>query len=175
MTIKVLEKTPGCLPEIIEKGDWVDLVTAEEITLKEPIATTLQRHRKNGEEERTRKVIFDYKLIPLGVCIEVPKGYESILVPKSSTFKKYGIIQTNSEGIIDQTYSSDEDEWKMPVAATRAVTIPKGTRIAQFRVQLSQKATFWQKIKWLFSGSLKIKKVESLSNPVREGFGSTGD
>jgi dUTP pyrophosphatase len=175
MTIKVLEKTPGCLPEIIEKGDWVDLVTAEEITLKEPIATTLQRHRKNGEEERTRKVIFDYKLIPLGVCIEVPKGYESILVPKSSTFKKYGIIQTNSEGIIDQTYSSDEDEWKMPVAATRAVTIPKGTRIAQFRVQLSQKATFWQKIKWLFSGPLKIKKVESLSNPVREGFGSTGD
>jgi dUTPase len=59
--------------------------------------------------------------------------------------------------------------------ATRAVTIPKGTRIVQFRVQLSQKATVWQKIKWLFSGPIKIKKVDSLDNPTRGGFGSTGN
>lgn len=171
MTIKVLEKTEGCMPIMFEQGDWCDLFTAEDVTLKEPFAAMLKRKQKDGEEERTRVVTFDSILIPLGVCIEVPKGYESILVPRSSTFKKYGIIQTNSEGIIDQTYSSNEDEWKMPVAATRAITIPKGTRIAQFRVQLSQKATLWQKIKWLFSSSIKLQKVDSLSNPKRGGFG----
>lgn len=72
------------------------------------------------------------------------------------------------------SYCGNEDEWKMPVLATRDVTIPKGTRIAQFKVQLSQKATWWQKLKWLFSSSIKIEKVASLDNPVRGGFGSTG-
>lgn len=173
MTIKVLEKTPGCMPEIIDKGDWIDLVTATEITLRGPHAFTLHRHRKDKEVERTRDVVFDCTLIPFGICIEVPKGCESYILPRSSTFKKYGIIQTNSKAIIDYSYNSDKDEWKMPVMATRKVTIPKGTRIAQFRVQLSQKATFWQKVKWLFSSGIKIKKVESLNNPERGGFGST--
>lgn len=72
------------------------------------------------------------------------------------------------------SYCGEEDEWKMPVMATREVTIPKGTRIAQFRVQLSQKATWWQKLKWLFNSSVKIEQVDSLGNPSRSGFGSTG-
>lgn len=71
------------------------------------------------------------------------------------------------------SYNSDEDEWKMPVIAMRKTTIPKGTRIAQFKVQLSQKATAWQKIKWLFSNGIKIVYVNSLSNAKRGGFGST--
>ena len=69
------------------------------------------------------------------------------------------------------SYNSDNDEWKLAVIATRKVTIPKGTRIAQFRVQLSQKATWWQKIKWLFSSSIKLEKVDSLDNEERGGFG----
>ena len=174
MTIKVLEKTPGCMPAIIDKGDWCDLYTAEEISLCGPTVTG-KYNRKGEQREYTRKILFDSALISLGVCIEVPKGCESILVPRSSTFKKYGVMQTNSAGIIDMTYSSDKDIWKMPVIATREITIPKGTRIAQFKVQLSQKATIWQKIKWLFSSSIKIKQVDSLDNPERQGFGSTGN
>ena len=174
MKIKVLVKTDGCMPVEFKQGDYIDLVTAKDIELNVPYAKALKKKTKDGEViERYRDVIFDYTLIPLGVCIEVPKGYESILVPRSSTFKKYGLLQTNSIGIIDQTYSSNDDEWKMPVIATRKVVIPKGTRIAQFRIQLSQKATTWQKINWLLSSKPKIVYVSSLSNAKRGGFGST--
>ena len=174
MKIKVLVKTNGCSPVIFKQGDFIDLVTAKDIELRGPYAKTLKKKTKNGEViERYRDVQFDTALIPLGVCIEVPKGFESIIVPRSSTFKKLGVIETNGIGIIDQSYSSDEDEWKMPVIAMRKTTIPKGTRIAQFKVQLSQKATAWQKIKWLFSNGIKIVYVNSLSNAKRGGFGST--
>lgn len=175
MTIKVLEKTEGCLPHIIEKGDWIDLYTAEDVTLKAPCIYKLRKFKKDDHIERIREVEFDSTLIPLGVCISVPKGFESVLVPRSSTFKKWGILQNNGIGIIDFSFSSDEDEWKMPVVATRNVTIPKGTRIAQFRVQLSQKATIWQKIKWLFAKEIKVTKADHLNNEARGGFGSTGD
>lgn len=178
MKIKVLEKIEGSLPEFIEKGEWVDLKLAEDIVLKGPQATMLHRRNRNKEdveEERTRDVVFFSKLLPLGVCMEMPDGFEGYLLPRSSTFKKYGLIQTNSMGIIDNSYKSNEDEWKMSVLATRKVIIPKGTRIAQFRIQLSQKATLWQKLKWLMSSSVKIEKVSSLGNPVRSGFGSTGE
>ena len=114
-------------------------------------------------------------LISLGVIIKLPEGYEAILAPRSSTFKKYGIIETNSMGVIDNSYNSDEDIWKMPMVALRDTMIPKGTRIAQFRVQLSQKATFWQKLRWLFSSGVKLQKVETLVNEARGGFGSTGN
>lgn len=174
MTIKVLEKVEGCMPEVVKVGDWIDLRTAEEVKLKAPYADTLHRYRKDKEtkeEERLRIVNFDHKLIRLGVCIEMPKGCEGYLIVRSSTFKKYGIIQSNSKGIIDQSYCSDKDEWKLPVLATRAITIPAGTRIAQFRIQLSQKATIWQKIKWLFSNKIKVVRVNSLDNPERGGFG----
>jgi dUTP pyrophosphatase len=107
--------------------------------------------------------------------MELPKGYEAVIVPRSSTFKKYGLLQNNSFGVIDGSYSGNEDEWKMPVLATRIATVPKGTRIAQFRIQLSQKATMWQKIKWLFSSHIVFKKVKSLDSSNRGGFGSTGN
>ena len=103
--------------------------------------------------------------------MQLPEGYEAHILPRSSTFKKYGIIQTNSKGIIDNSYSSDKDEWKMPVLATRDIVIPKGERIAQFRIVLSQKATIWQKVKWMFSNTVKIIPVDSLDNPERGGFG----
>lgn len=171
MTIKVLEKTEGCMPVIIDKGEFIDLRTAEDITLECPYAKILHKHKTKEGVERKREVILHSTLIPLGVCMEIPQGYEAILVPRSSTFKKWGILQTNSFGVIDNSFSSDEDEWKLPVVATKSITIPKGERICQFRIQLSQKATIWQKIKWLFSGKIKLRKVNHLNNEVRGGFG----
>ena len=175
MKIKILETTPGCLPEIISVGDCIDLKTAEDYTFKCPHAKMLHKH-KNGEEtpvERFRDVVFNYTLINLGVVIQLPEGFEAILQPRSSTFKKWGLIQTNSIGEIDNSYCGPNDIWRMPVLATRNIFIPKGTAIAQFRIQLSQKATFWQKLKWLFSSKIEIEQITSVDNADRGGFGST--
>ena len=177
MTIKVLEKTEGCMPEIIDNGDWIDLKTAEEIILKAPQANKMHVRStgKNPSQElRTRDVDFDFQMIPLGVAMQLPSGMEAHILPRSSTFKKYGLILVNSQGVVDNMYCGDDDEWRFPAIATRTVTIPKGTRIAQFRIQPSQKATVWQKIRWLFSLPIKLKKVDSLGNRNRGGFGSTG-
>ena len=177
MTIKILEKTPGCMPEVYKVGDWYDLALAEDVELKEPVAHKMHIRGKNKEDAagvRTRDVTFDSTIAKLGVCMQIPEGYEAYVVPRSSTFKRYGILQSNSIGIIDNLYCGDGDEWGMPMIATKKVTIPKGTRVAQFRIQLSQKATAWQKIKWLFGAAPKIKRVKSLDNPTRGGFGSTG-
>ena len=173
MTIKVLEKTKGCSPVIFDCGDWFDLCTAEDIKLKAPQANRLHKYNQKKEtpEIRMRDVDFDYMLIPLGIAIELPKGFEAIIAPRSSTFLKYGLIQTNSIGVIDNTYCGEDDEWKMSALATRAITIPKGTRIAQFRIQLSQKASIWQRIKWLLGSKPKLKTVYSLSKNSRGGFG----
>ena len=121
------------------KSDWIDLRASEDVELKA------------GE----------FKLIPLGVAMELPKGYEAHLVPRSSTFKNYGILQTNSCGIIDCSYCGDEDMWRMPVYATRDTVIHQNDRICQFRIVENQpKITF--------------DEVESLGNADRGGFGSTG-
>ena len=121
------------------KSDWIDLHAAEEVTLKA------------GE----------FRLIPLGVAMALPEGYEAHIVPRSSTFKNYGILQTNSMGVVDCSYCGDNDQWRMPVYATRDVTIPKGARICQFRIVENQPA-------------LRFTRVESLGGPDRGGFGSTG-
>ncbi len=121
------------------KSDWIDLRASEEVTLKA------------GE----------FCLIPLGVAMELPEGYEAHVVPRSSTFKNYGIIQTNSCGIIDGTYCGDDDMWRMPVYAVRDTVIHVHDRICQFRIFENQpKITF--------------DEVESLGNKNRGGFGSTG-
>ena len=121
------------------KSDWIDLRASEDVELKA------------GE----------FKLIPFGVAMELPKGYEAHLVPRSSTFKNYGILQTNSCGIIDCSYCGDEDMWRMPVYATRDTVIHQNDRICQFRIVENQpKITF--------------DEVESLGNADRGGFGSTG-
>jgi dUTPase len=162
------------LPEVIEKGDWIDLRASENVIMHAPQAGTLQRHKVNGEEVSHRDVKFDFKLIPLGVAMKLPKGFEAVVLPRSSTAKKFGIIQANSQGVIDHTYQGDGDEWKYPALAIRDTVIHEGDRICQFRIQLSQKATVWQKLKWLFSSGVKIKEVESLGGTDRDGFGSTG-
>ena len=126
--------------EYIEgKSDWIDLRSAVDITLKK------------GE----------FALIPLGIGIRLPKGYEAHIVPRSSTFKKFGIIQTNSQGVIDETYCGDGDQWMMPVLAIRDTTIHINDRICQFRIMEHQPA-------------LTFRQVEHLDAVSRGGFGSTG-
>ncbi len=123
----------------IDKGDWIDLRTSE-VTNIYP----------GG-----------WGLIPLGVCIELPKGYEGIMLPRSSTFKRFGILMSNSMGIIDNSYSGDEDIWRFPYFGTRSCLIPKNTRIAQFRIQKNQER-------------IEFTEVTGLGNTARGGFGSTG-
>ena len=136
-----------------EKGDWIDLKVAQDYDIKKG----------------------DFTLLDLGVAMKLPDGFEAIIAPRSSTFKKYGLLQTNGIGIIDNTYCGNNDIWKMPVLATRNTLIPKGTPIAQFKIQLSQKATIWQKLRWLFSPKIELVKVDELHNEDRGGLGTGSD
>ena len=121
------------------KSDWIDLRASETVELKA------------GE----------FKLVPLGVAMELPKGYEAHVVPRSSTFKNYGLLQVNSCGIIDGSYCGDEDMWRMPVYATRDTVVNLNDRICQFRIMQNQPQTVFQ-------------EVNALGNSNRGGFGSTG-
>ena len=121
------------------KSDWIDLHLAEDVTLRA------------GE----------FRLLPLGVAMALPEGYEAHIVPRSSTFKNYGILQTNSMGVVDYSYRGDGDQWRMPVYATRDVSIPKNARICQFRIMRHQPP-------------LHFTAVEHLDGADRGGFGSTG-
>jgi dUTP pyrophosphatase len=169
LEIKVKNLKDVILPEVIDKGEWIDLRTAEEVSLNAPTANILHRNK----ERSYRDVIFNTTTIPLGIAMKLPKGFEAILAPRSSTFSRYRIIQANNFGVIDNSYSGNNDEWLFPVIAFDETTILRGTRICQFRIQLSQKATFWQKIKWLLSSGIKIVEVDNLDTEDRGGFGST--
>lgn len=178
MKIKVSVKSPLCMPMVFEKGDWIDLKTQYKVSFLAPHAKCLHKHKNPDTEDvdKFRDVVFDYKVIPLGVAMQLPKGFEAIVVPRSSTFKRYGLLQSNSMGIIDHEYCGNNDIWGFPAVAIKAVTIPENTRICQFRIQLSQKATFWQKLRWLFSSKIRLQYVPELSNPDRKGFGEgTGE
>ena len=121
------------------KSDWIDLRASEEVTLKK------------GE----------FALIPLGVGMKLPEGYEAHVVPRSSTFKNFGVIQTNHMGVIDESYCGDHDEWKVPVMAVRDTCIHVNDRICQFRIMAHQPA-------------LQFEEVEHLEGCDRGGFGTTG-
>ena len=125
--------------KLLECGDWIDLRTAEDVELKA------------GE----------YKMIPLGVAMELPKGYEALLLPRSSTFKKYGVILVNSMGVIDESYCGDSDEWNFLAYAMRDTKIPKNERICQFRIMEHQPP-------------VTMVEVDFLGNKNRGGIGSTG-
>ena len=123
----------------IDKGDWIDLRAAEKVELKQG----------------------DFALISLGVSMKLPDGYEAHLAPRSSTFKTWGIIQTNSIGVVDNSYSGNNDIWKMPVYATRDTVINVNDRICQFRIMPKMPV-------------LDVEEVDNLEGPDRGGFGSTG-
>lgn len=173
------------LPAIIAKGEWVDLRASQTVTLKAPKADTLKRITKDGVMEAYRKVEFDLQYIPLGIAMKLPKGYEAHVLPRSSTAKGFGVLLANSMGIIDESYSGNTDEWKFPALAIRNTTIKgpeaddngnlaSGNRICQFRIELSQKASMWQKLKWLFTSGIEFIEVDDLGSNARGGFGSTG-
>lgn len=161
------------LPKIIDKGDWVDLRSSETVPFTAPKVSALKKHTVNGFEENYRDVAFDTKLIKLGIAVELPEGFEAQILSRSSN-PKLKIFQTNSEAVIDNSFNGNKDEWRYWVTALGETVINEGDRICQFRIQLSQKATMWQKLKWLLSSGIEIVEVEELSNPNRCGIGSTG-
>lgn len=129
------------LPKIekIDKGDWIDLRAADNVVMDKG----------------------DFKLISLGIAMKLPKGYEAHIVPRSSTFKNFGIIQPNHQAVIDESYCGDEDVWRYPALAMRHTVIHKGDRICQFRIM--------QKMP-----PVRFEEVDKLENPSRGGIGSTG-
>ena len=125
--------------EIAEQGDWIDLRAGKTVEL-EP---------------------FEYAQIPLGVCMQIPEGYTAIIAPRSSTYKKWGIIQVNSIGVVDESYNGDNDQWCLPVVALRTTKIYKNDRICQFRLIKKTEV-------------VDFTRVDHLGNSDRGGFGSTG-
>ncbi len=121
------------------KSDWIDLRAAEDVEMKA------------GE----------FRLIPLGVAMQLPKGYEAHVVPRSSTFRSFGILQTNHFGIIDESYCGDDDQWYFPAYAVRDTRICRNDRICQFRIMEHQPA-------------IRFEATEHLEGENRGGFGSTG-
>lgn len=170
MKINAREIVEGSKFEVITKGDWVDLCAAEDVEMPAPQAGV--QYEKDGS--KFRDVTFSRKLVRLGIAMALPKGYEALIVPRSSTFKNFYVIQPNSPGVVDYTYRGNDDEWRFSTVALGSTVIKKGDRICQFRIQLSQKATTWQKIKWLFTSKIKFNWVDQLDSNSRGGFGTTG-
>lgn len=137
--IKYFQKDMEKLTYIDGKSDWIDLRAAEDVEMKA------------GE----------FKLVPLGIAMELPNGYEAHVVPRSSTYKNFGIIQTNHMGVIDESYCGDNDQWFFPAYALRDTKICKGDRICQFRIMEHQPAILFE-------------ETDSLANEDRGGIGSTG-
>ena len=106
--------------------------------------------------------------------MELPKGYEAIIASRSSGPKKAGLFIPSGQGVVDNIFNGNNDQWHYVCSPMRETTIEIGDRICQFRIQLSQKATMWQKIKWLLSSGIELVEVDSLNNEDRDGFGSTG-
>lgn len=123
----------------IKEGDWIDLRAAEDVVMAK------------GE----------FKLISLGISMKLPDGYEANIVPRSSTFKNFGVIQCNHFAVIDNSYSGDGDIWKFPAYAMRDTVIHKNDRICQFRINKRQP-------------EIEFVEVDKLDDKNRGGFGSTG-
>lgn len=116
-------------------------------------------------------------MINLGIAIKLPKGYEAHMVLRSSTPSKKNIMMANSIGIIDNEYCGNEDYWKIPaiiIDKNINTVIDRSERVCQFKVVLSQRATIWQKIKWLFTSGFELERVRKLDDKNRGGIGSTG-
>ena len=162
MKIKVKIINPNCKFKASDKGEWIDLRSS--INIKSP----------PPKVDVHRVIQFPKITIPLGFAMELPKYFEANILPRSSTYKNFGIILSNSMGVVDSSYKGDEDEWGFPGIGIDSVVIKEGDRIAQFRIRPSQFAPWWIKIKWLFTNNIEFVEVDSLNNKVRGGFGSTG-
>lgn len=123
----------------IPGGDWIDLRAAETVEMKQ------------GE----------FRLISLGVSVKLPEGYEAHVLPRSSTYRSWGVIQANSMGVVDNSYCGDNDVWYFPALAMRDTVIREGDRICQFRIMKKMEP-------------LTLTEVDHLEDADRGGFGSTG-
>ena len=148
LKIKIRMHSDIEMPKIIDVGDWIDLRAAEDVFI--PIG--------------------QFKTISLGVSMELPEGYEAHMVPRSSTFKNFGVLMTNSLGVIDNSYCGDNDIWRLPAYCVfgglmrngvKGTLIKKNDRICQFRIVKKQP-------------DVEFGKVERLDNADRGGIGSTG-
>lgn len=137
--IRYLSDQIDRLGYIAGKSDWIDLRAAEDVEMKA------------GE----------FRLIRLGVAMKLPEGYEAHIVPRSSTFKSFGVIQTNHMGVIDGSYCGNDDEWRFPAYAIRDTQIHINDRICQFRIMKNQPV-------------IQFEQVDHLDGENRGGFGTTG-
>lgn len=141
MKIKVKYHNPNLEKmALLPNGDWCDLRAAERVEMKA------------GE----------FRVISLGVSMKLPDGYEAHVVPRSSTFKRWHVIQTNSMGVIDNSYSGEDDVWGFPALAMCDTVIEEGDRICQFRIMRKMEP-------------IEFVEVERMEDESRGGFGSTGD
>lgn len=139
LTIKIKYHDDILPIDMFDNGDWIDLRSAEDIDMN------------SG----------DFRLISLGVSMRLPEGYEAHIVPRSSTYKHWGIIQANHMGVVDNSYCGDDDIWKFPAIAIRDTTIYKNDRICQFRIVKKQP-------------EFDFEEVDHLDGPNRGGFGTSG-
>ncbi len=139
ISIKYFSDKIDKLTYIDGKSDWIDLRASEEIVMKKG----------------------DFALIPLGVGMILPDGYEAHVVPRSSTFKNYGLLQANSCGVIDNSYCGDDDMWMVPMYATKDTVVHVNDRICQFRIIENQP-------------KIEFEETSHLTKVSRGGFGSTG-
>lgn len=150
MDVKIKYHDGAVKIEEIEVGDWYDLAIPEEVVFKP----------------------FEFKLVELGIAMELPEGYEAHIVPRSSTYKKHRLIQTNHTGVIDNSYNGNNDTWKLPLlqiphrgvwdTELESTTVPAGTRLCQFKIVP-------------VSPRINFVEVNDLANDDRGGFGSTGN
>ena len=140
LSVKIKYHTDMLPIDKFENGDWIDLRAAEDVEMQAG----------------------DFRLISLGVSMKLPDGYEAHVVPRSSTYRRWGIIQANHMGVIDNSYCGDNDIWKFPAIAIHDTTIYKNDRICQFRIVKKQP-------------EFEFEEVEYMDDPDRGGFGSSGD
>ena len=156
MKIKIKYHNQNCKLESF--GNWIDLKSAKTVTFKKGT----------------------YKLLSLGVSMQLPKYYQANIVPRSGTFKKYGLIQTNHYGVVDGPdengtgYSGNDDVWRFGAYALKESVVNEGDRIAQFEIRPTMKAPWYVKLKWLINTKLTIIEVNNLESNNRGGFGKSG-
>lgn len=160
MKIKVVYHNPLC--KIAAFGDWFDLKNSSHVVINGP-----------KYDSKTKDITFNHTLIDLGVSMQLPKFFEANIVPRSSTFRNFGLIQANHFGVVDSEYCGDNDVWCFSAIALRTMEIEKGSRLCQFRIRPNQNAPIWVKLKWLFTSKIEFVEVASLGNKDRGGFGST--
>ena len=152
-TVKVLSHSKFAIVASKDNGDCYDLFTCEKATIKAGTPT----------------------LVSLGISMKLPKGCVAKIYDRSSTPLKLGVQLANSVGFIDNSYQGNNDVWKYEArvckGGTKQITISEGTRICQFEICLSQRATVWQKLKWLFTSGYKFEYVDNLEELSRGGFG----